>query len=124
MAQVVKTLFRPVIRVFVLRFDPETIDSRPRSETAAGWRRREIDRRRGLVAKRLVWALPVIQAHIAGDAMARRARAVVVVQIHLLILSERQKRSVKMLSSARPLPSRLIRTPAASRRWVYCGLVK
>src|SRR6266849_4838624 len=39
-------------------------------------------------------------------------------------LTVRHNLSVKILSKARPLPSMLIWTLAASKSWQYCGLVK
>ncbi len=58
--------------------------------------------------------LGVVEPEIAGNPVAGIPWRAIVGQVDLLIFQVRQRRSVKMLSNARPLPSILIGTPAAS----------
>ncbi len=82
-----------------------TLTSRGCAEIDLGW---------GAIAPGLMRALVIVELEVAAQPLPRFPRSCVIVQVDLFVLTERHIRSTKMLSSARPRPSMLIRTLAAS----------
>jgi len=68
----------------------------------------QVDRRRRPVIEALVQALVVVEPKVAGDARSRLRHRRVILQVHLLVFSERHNRSTKSVVHAAALPSMLI----------------
>jgi len=79
----------------------------------------------------------IVEVEVAGQVLPGLFRMGIVVQIDFFVLYRSpqafgedtctcaaRKRGASVLSSARPLPSMLMRTWACCRRWMYGGLVK